>query len=484
MRWYIFLRVLSFLVLLFSFFMVLPIIVAIVFNEQNYIASFAYPAIAILICAGIVIIATSNREKEPLNLKIALMIVPISWLITGLLGCLPFIISGYIPEFSAAFFETVSGLTTTGATILTDIESLPRSLLFWRALTHWLGGIGIVVMTVAIFPLLGIEGTMMLSAEASGPTLNKITPKITQMAKVYWLIYATITFAEVILLMMVGMSWFDAFTHSFATIATGGFSTYNASIAAFQSPAIEWIIAIFMMLSGINFALYFAIVTGNLALVYNNSELRLYLLVLVSGAITIFVSLLIVAGQGWHDSVRAAFFTTTSIMTTTGFISVDYELWPSVAQTVIFLLMFIGGCAGSTGGGIKVIRTLTSIKYVFKETTRFFYPLKVKHIKINKRRVEDRFINSVMVFVMAYFILLLLTTMVLSYESVDIMTAFSSGLALLGNIGPGFGGIGPVENYAFYSDWAKIFASLIMIMGRLEIFSVIIMFSPSFWKRL
>ena len=407
-----------------------------------------------------------------------------SWLIAGLFGALPFYVSGAIPRFTDAFFETVSGFTTTGASILTDIESLPKALLFWRSLTHWLGGMGIVVLTVAILPLLGIGGMQMLKAEAPGPTLDKISPKITVTAKILWFIYLSLTVMETVLLMFGGMDLFDALTHTFGTMATGGFSPRSASVGYYNSAFIDVVITVFMMLAGMNFILYFKLLTGKVRDLARNTEMKAYIGIFAVATTGITVTLLRNGTcTGLGEGLRYAGFQAASILTTTGFVTADYELWPAFGQVILLTLMFIGGCAGSTGGGIKVVRIVTLVKQGITEMKYLAFPRGVFTVRIDGRAVRKHFIYNVTGFVILYVSFLFLTMLVTASSGENISTSLSTALATLGNIGPGFGTVGPTGNYALYPDYVKLFLSFAMIVGRLEVYTVLILFTSRFWKK-
>lgn len=475
------LRVLGSLITIYSFILLLPAIVSQIYDEQEYTIYFLSPCL-ILLFLGVSILFFTRHTKAVASLRQTLFLVPFSWFIVSLLGTIPFIVSRTIPDFSSAFFETVSGFTTTGASILQDIEALPKAMLFWRSLTHWLGGMGIVVLTVALFPLIGIGGNALMAAESPGPELNKITPKISNVAKIFWLIYTGLTLLETLLLTIAGMDIFEAITHSFATMATGGFSTKNASIAAYSSPAIQWIITVFMFFAGTNFALYFALLTRNFTAPFKDTEFRWYLSITFGAGILIAGTLFLTQKLSIETALRDGFFQTISILTTTGFVSTDFELWHFFPQAMLFFLMFFGGCAGSTGGGIKIIRITTTVKFLLSELVHFFIPQKVTVIKINNKKIDYDYIKVVLVFILSYIFIVLLTTVVVSLQNIDLLSSFTTALATLGNIGPGFGSIGPTDNYALFSPPIKIFLSFVMIAGRLELFTILILFSPRYWR--
>lgn len=377
----------------------------------------------------------------------------------------------------------MSGYTTTGASILSDIEALPKSILFWRSLTHWLGGMGIVVLTVAIFPLLGVGGLQLIKAEAPGPTVDKITPKVAQTAKLLWFIYTGLTVLETALLMAGGMSLFDSLTHTFGTLATGGFSPRNSSVGNYNSAYIHWVITIFMVLAGTNFIIHFKLITGDIWSVLKNTEFKVYIGIFLAATLFITLNNLGKIYFSLGESLRYAGFQAASILTTTGFVTTDYAAWPGLSQAILFLLMFVGGCAGSTGGGMKVIRIVTLIKQGWKELKYLIYPRAVFQIQLNGRMVSADIIHAIFGFVFLYLFLILLTTFVVASGGYDILTSLSTALVTLGNIGPGFGKVGPSGNYAFYPSYIKWFLSFIMMAGRLEVYTVLVLFTPTFWKR-
>ena len=475
-----FFRIFISLLVLFHLFYILPIIVAVIYKEYHIISSFSVPFV-IVILIGIPLMLLLRADHQHMNLKQGLLLVPLCWFSVSVMGSIPYMLSGVIPQLSAALFETSSGLTTTGATVLSDIEIVPKAILFWRSLTHWLGGMGIVVLIVALFPSASIGGNIMIATESPGPSLEKITPKINHMAKIFWLLYTVLTVLEIVLLLLGGMNLFDAITHAFATLATGGFSTQNTSIAEYSS-YIQIVIIVFMILAGINFSMYFLFLTRSFSTILRDSELKMYLFIIVMSSAIIIFSLVVSTNAPLGSSIRDTFFQVVSFITTTGFVSTNYELWPNLAQAMLFLLMFVGGCAGSTGGGIKVIRITVILKYIKREINKIFSPMRVQHITVNRKKVEDDYIKLVMFFVFCYIAVLLFTTLVISADNHDLLTSFTTALATLGNIGPGFAKVGPIYTYEIFSPWLKTFLSIVMITGRLELFAVLIIFSPKLWK--
>ena len=423
----------------------------------------------------------SNLNKN-VGKREGYMIVSLTWIITSFFGALPFVLSGAIPNFTDAFFETISGFTTTGASILTDIESVPRGILFWRSTTHWIGGMGIIVLSVAILPVLGIGGMQLFVAEMPGPAPDKLHPRITQTAKRLWLIYILLTLVETILLMFGGMSLFDALCHAFGTMATGGFSTQNDSIAGY-SPYIQYIIILFMILAGINFTLHYFALLGKLRSVWANEEFRTYSYTIFGATVVITTAILLLGGENIEKVFRDTLFQVVSIITTTGYVSSDYLMWPGMLWMIIFLLMFVGGSAGSTGGGMKVIRQLLLIKNSSVELKRLLHPQAIIPVKFNGKSVPKDIFNKIMAFFLIYMMIFAAGTFVMTMLGLDFTSAIGASIASLGNIGPGLGEVGPVGNYANIPDVGKWFLSFLMLLGRLELFTVLIIFAPAFWKK-
>ncbi|MEZ5197538.1 MAG: potassium transporter TrkG [Bacteroidales bacterium] len=425
---------------------------------------------------------TRNARKN-IGRREGYLIVSLSWIVISLFGSLPYIISGAIPNLTDAFFETVSGFTTTGASILTDIESVPKGILFWRSTTHWIGGMGIIVLSIAVLPLLGIGGMQLFVAEMPGITPDKLHPRITDTAKRLWMIYISFTFLETILLIVGGMSLFDALNHSFATMATGGFSTQNASVAN-NSAFIQYIIIVFMFLAGTNFTLHYFALHLKFRNILKNEEFRYYLF--FSVLITLLITIIWMF-YGSHGSLEKTFrdslFQVVSITTTTGFVSSDYLLWPGFLWFLIFLLMFIGGSAGSTAGGIKVARHILLLKNSAVELKRSIHPQAVIPVKFNGRAVPQDIIFKVMAFFLIYITIFFAGTFFMVLVGLDFESAIGSTIATLGNIGPGIGHVGPVDNYSWIPDIGKWFLTFLMLLGRLELFTILLIFSGSFWKK-
>ena len=412
------------------------------------------------------------------------IIVSSGWIVFSFLGAIPFILSpAGIPGYSDAFFETISGFTTTGASILNDIESLSHGLLFWRSMTQWLGGMGIIVLSLVILPVLGIGGMQLFVAEVPGPTPDKLHPRIKETAKRLWAIYLIYTVAETVLLWLGEMNLFDALCHSFTTMATGGYSTKQASIAHYQMPYTHYIIVIFMVLAGVNFTLSYFAMHLKFKTVWRNEEFRFYIgfILIFSAAVTLI--LLVREGSDLESSFRHAIFQVTSLLTTTGFATANYIDWAPSAIMLLFMVMFIGGSAGSTGGSIKVIRIALLIKNGFLELKRLIHPNAIIPVRIDKQAVRPEIVTNVLAFVSVYMLSFIVGVIVISFLGYNFQTALGSVAATLGNIGPGLGDVGPELNYANFSLFAKWFLSFLMLVGRLELFTVFVLMSPAFWKK-
>lgn len=434
------------------------------------------------------------RPKKEVRIREGFLVVSMTWLVLSLVGALPFTISGILPSYTDAVFETMSGLTTTGSTILggitssgfenPQIEELPYSFLFWRSLAHWLGGMGIIVLSLAILPLLGIGGMQLFQAESPGPTTDKLTPRVQETAKLLWVVYVAFTSLEFILLWIhPSMDWFEALNHAFATLATGGFSTRNASIAAFESGYIDTIVTIFMFLAGINFAMHFRLLKGDTRSFFNNRETRFYALITLIGIIGISFSLWYFDGRSILDALRYGSFQAVAIITTTGFGTDDYELWYSFGAFFLFLLFFTGGCAGSTGGGIKMIRWMILIRNTGREIKQIVHPKAILPVRIGDQAIDSNIQRTVLSFFILYVFIFALGAFTISLFGYDLLSSVGASIAALGNIGPGWGSFGPTDSFAslpYLAKWVLIF---LMMIGRLEIFTVLIIFSPTFWKQ-
>lgn len=474
-------RIISVLLAIVGTTFLIPIAAAIFCSETNVIASFLIP----MICSWILFALSQlffRKKKVSLNIRQTYIVVACCWIFTSLFGAIPLFASGAIPNIQDAIFESVSGFATTGATICDDIESLPQSINLWRCLTHWLGGMGIVALTVALIPLLGVGGFQLIKAETTGPEKSKVTAKITTTAKILWISYFVLTVAQAILLRIFGMDTIDALSHAFSTLGTGGFSTKNASIGAYNSTAIDIICTVFMFISGINFSLFYFAIIGKWREVKENSELKAYIGIFVLFALCIAFCITKTYGSFWQ-ALKFSAFQTISVMTTTGFSTADFTTWPSSAQFFIFVLFFIGGCSGSTSGGFKVVRWVILFKQLNNEIRKMIHPHGVFSLRLNNNPARKNLVFTVASFFVLYFLLVLLTTFVGCLGKLDIFSAFTGALAMVGNIGPAFGVLSPSANYGFLPNFVKLWYCFAMLAGRLELYTMLIFFTPSYWKK-
>ncbi|WP_235297880.1 TrkH family potassium uptake protein [Portibacter marinus] len=423
------------------------------------------------------------KSSASITKKEGYLIVALGWFFMSFFSALPYKFSSLEIGYADSIFESISGLTTTGATIFSDIESLPRALLTWRSLSQWIGGMGIIVLTVAIFPLLGIGGIELFVAEAPGPTSDKIHPRIQETAKRLWLIYVALTAFLFLILFALGMTGFDAINHALTTMATGGFSTKNNSIAYFTSPAIQYVILLFMFLAGTNYTVIYFGLRGKFKNVWGSEEFRVYLFFIL--ALILSVGLIIHFNYAipLEEAFRSAAFQIVSIITTTGYITADYTQWGVGITMLIFVLLFIGANAGSTSGGIKIIRHLVLFKNSLLEFKRLIHPRAMIRIKINKQLVDGKIITHVLVFLLLYLLLFVFSSITLCGLGIDFETALGASATSLGNVGPAIGKVGPVDNFGWFPPSVKYFLSFIMLLGRLELFTILILFTPYFWKR-
>lgn len=410
--------------------------------------------------------------------------VALVWIVLSLFGALPYTLSGVMPNYVDAVFETVSGFTTTGATVLTFIEGQPTGILFWRAQTQWMGGMGVLVLALALVPKLGEGSVYLMRAESPGPIKSKLTPRINDTAKILYSIYIGLTVAEVICLMLAGMSLYEAVIHAFTTISTGGFSVKNASIAAYESLAIEWIIIVFMFLSGINFALLYFALLRNFRAVFESEELRAYTFMTVGASALIVLDLVLHAGWALDfRTVTESVFQVLTLMTTTGYMTYDYVLWPTFSQVVLILVMFAGGCAGSTAGGVKQIRVVLLFKNLRREVHRILHPRVVTTIKSDGDRVDEPILSGITLFFFAYIFLLLAGTLVVAWDDIGFTASFTASLTCISNVGPAFDILGPTSNFFSLSNVSKVILSANMLLGRLEIMPLLLLLFPSLWKK-
>lgn len=475
-------RLFGLLLMLFSLIMLPPVIVSLIYQDQA--ASGFLMAALLNIVVGLILWLPVRRVKTDLRLRDGFLVVVLFWTILGVSGAVPLVLFSELElSFTDAVFESISGLTTTGATVITGLDSLPKSVLFYRQLLQWVGGMGIIVLAVAILPMLGIGGMQLYRAETPGPMKDtKLTPRIHETAKALWYIYLGLTLSCAFLYFVSGMDLFDAISHSFSTVAIGGFSTHDASIAYFNNPAVELVCVLFMLLSGVNFALHFmAVRSANVKTYWLDEEFRFYLLILflTTAVAGMFLWQREIYG-GFSESFRYGLFQVVSIGTTTGFTTTPFYAWPGFLPVLLIFLSFVGGCAGSTGGGIKVIRFLLLLKQGARELKRLLHPKAFINVKIGKQTLPERVIGAVWGFFAAYVAVFTLMLILLMMTGLDQVTAFSAVAACLNNLGPGLGDVG--SHYAYINDFAKWILSFAMLLGRLEIFTLLVLFTPAFWR--
>lgn len=466
-----------------SFFMALCAVVGIFYGEFASVKAFGITILIILTMALILWLSSVPRFKSNLSIRGGFMLVTFIWIAVTIAGALPYVISGGIPGFASAYFESVSGFTTTGATVLADIEALPHSIILWRAFTHWLGGGGIIVLSVAILPLLGIGGAQMMKAETTGVKKEKITPRIAQTAKYLWILYISLTLILIGLLVYGKMSVFDAVCQAFSAISTGGLSSRNASIAYFDSLYIDVVITIFMLIGSINFLLLIKVARGQVFSLFKDSEFKAFIMIYIVATALITVFLYGKNYDTWGEALRYGSFQVASIFSTTGFGTFDFELWAPAAQAIIFVLFFIGGCSGSTSGGVKVVRYVVMLKQLIMEMKYLIHPRAVYTMRLNGMPVRSRIVFSVMGYFSVYIFTILIGTVIVSTCGLDLYSSFSGVLGTIGTVGPGFGALGPANNYGFLPDYVKYVFSVIMLIGRLEFYTFLIVFTPWFWKK-
>lgn len=480
MNYGIVLRVLGSILMLEALFMVPSLVISIYTGQGDRLAFLI--TIIITGITGFILIRRKARNKY-IRPKDGLAIVSIGWVLVSIFGALPLYLSGSTPTYIDALFEIVSGFTTTGATIIQNVEILPLGILFWRSFTHWIGGMGILVFTLVLLPALGIGGFQLFKAESPGPIAGKIAPRIKDTAKILYGIYFTITIIQVIFLKLGGMSLFDSLVYTFGSVGTGGFATKNGSVGAYNSNYIHFIIGLFTILAGVNFSIYYSLFKGRWKEILQDEELRLYFLIIITATIAIAINLYKSSYSSLGLALKDSFFQVGSIITTTGYSTVDFDLWPTFSKAILFLLMFIGGCAGSTAGGMKVIRILIIFKLIKREVLKIFHPRAVSPVKLNTKVLPSETIAGIYSFAGLYIALFALSTILISLEGVDLISAMSSIAATLGNIGPGLGFVGPTRTFFGYSQITKLFLSLLMLLGRLELFTVIALLAPKNWKR-
>ena len=482
MRWRYIFRVVGVLIFVLGLSMVFPLMVGLIYSDGSVVSFLNAMGITVLV--GMLSFLLFRREKaETITQREGMAVVAIGWTAAGLFGALPFYFDGAFHLFVDAYFESISGFTTTGSSVLTNIEAVPKGLLFWRAFIQWLGGMGIIVLSVAILPFLGIGGMQLYKAEVPSPVLDKLKPRIRDTAMILWKVYALISLVQVILLMVGGMDLYDALCHTFTTMPTGGYSTKNASIAHFDSAYLDTVIIIFMVLAGINFSLHYQFLRGKPLVFWRDSECRFFL------GVVLF--LILVVSFNVYGSVygtigkafRYGAFQVVSIITTTGYATANYEKWPVMSQLILLLCMFFGASAGSTGGGVKAVRVMVCLKYCYNELFSLIHPHAVRVIKLGGEPVPEDVTRSILGFLALYVGLFAVSSVVLAGMGVDLISALAAVAATLGNIGPGLGLVGPVDNFAVIPYWGKWLLIWCMLLGRLEIYTVIILLVPEFWRK-
>ena len=459
--------------------LLIPAVVSLIYGEKTGISFLAVAAVL-----GVIYLVLGRRKPKNNRIygKEGFAVVGLAWVLWSLFGALPFVISGAVPNYVDAFFETVSGFTTTGSTILQEIESLPRGINFWRCFTHWIGGMGVLVFVMMVTSLDDENAMPLMRAEVPGPEADKLVPKARSTARILYQMYFALTAVEVVLLMFGGMNLYDALVHSFSTAGTGGFSNRNSSVAFYDSAYIDGVITVFMILFGINFNLYFLLLLKNWKSALKNEELRAYLGIIAAAIAIITVNILNIYENVFH-AFRYATFQVASVITTTGFYTADYELWPELSKAVLLTVMFIGACAGSTGGGIKVCRFVILCKSIRQEIRKILHPNVVTMVKINGKKVNNDTMKGINTFFAAYIFILVISVLIVSIDNFDFATSFSGVLTTINNVGPGISKVGPVENFHMFSPLSKLVFCFDMLVGRLEIFPYLLLLSPDLWRR-
>ncbi|HRI46374.1 MAG TPA: potassium transporter TrkG [Ignavibacteriaceae bacterium] len=474
--------IIGFLLIIEGLLMLPGVVFSLYYGDEDVLAIVFSSSITVI--TGLVLwFFSKSKEHQEIKKRDGYIIVALGWFLMSVFGTLPFLIHGSVPSFIDAFFETVSGFTTTGASVIRDVEILPHGILFWRSMTHWIGGMGIIVLSLAILPLLGIGGMQLYVAEVAGPTKDKLHPRVQETAKRLWGIYVLITIAQTFLLLFGGMNLFDSLCHSFGTVATGGFSTKNASVAFYNSAYIDYVIIFFMFISGTNFTLHYLALHGKIKSYFEDEEFRFYLIFVLTVVFSIGIYLTITSSRGFEEAVRHAAFSVISILSSTGFVTDDYEKWGYFFSTIFLVLLLMGACAGSTSGGIKMVRHYLLLKNSVYELKRLIHPNAILPVRYNKKAVAPDIISKVSAFTLLYFFIFALASIIMAMTGLELSSAMGAVAACLGNIGPGLGSTGPATTFANVSDFGKAFLSFIMLLGRLELFTILIIFSPSFWKK-
>ncbi|UCG10943.1 MAG: TrkH family potassium uptake protein [Deltaproteobacteria bacterium] len=482
MRWRFVLHVVGLLIFCTGLAMLLPLFFALYF--QDGASLHLLKAIFVtLILGGVSILAFKRPDTATMTHREGMATVALGWAAVGAVGALPFFFGGVFDSLVDCYFESLSGFTTTGASVLTNIERLPRGILMWRSLTHWLGGMGIIVLSLAILPFLGVAGMQLYKAEVPGPVPDKLKPRMKDTAMTLWKVYVLLSVAETVLLMFGDMDLFEALCHTFGTMATGGFSTKNASIGYYNSGYVDTVIIFFMLLAGINFSLHYQVLGGKLSAYWRNPEFRFFLAVVFVFTAVSTVSVFHTVYGSFVEALRFSAFQVISIVTTTGYVTADYEKWTPLAQTILVFCMFLGASAGSTGGGMKCMRIMLMLKHTYRELLRLIHPRAIRQVKLGGQTVPPEVLNGIWGFFFLYLGLFIVCSFLLAAMGVDVVTSFAAVAASIGNIGPGLGGVGPTDNYAHLPMLAKWLLILCMLLGRLEIYTVFVLFVPEFWRK-
>lgn len=482
MRWSYIANVIGILLVFLGLSMVFTLVCSLIYADTSLVA--LVESMGVTIAAGLLLYFGSRRPTiDYISPREGIAIVALGWTVMGLFGALPFYLGDGVSHFTDAFFESVSGFTTTGSSVLTNIEGLSRSLLFWRSFIQWLGGMGIIVLSLAILPFLGVGGMQLFKAEVPSPVPDKLTPRLSDSAKILWYLYAFISVAEVIFLLVGGMDFYDALCHTLTTMPTGGFSTKNTSMAHYDSAYLDYVVVVFMVIAGINFSLHYQMLRGRTLIFWRDSECRFFLGLCLVLSLVIAFNIHGTVYDSFGKAFQYASFQVVSIVTTTGFATADYETWPGLSQAIIFICMFIGASAGSTGGGMKCARVMVCFKYCYRELFVLVHPRSIVQVKLNAAVVPDSVLRSIMGFLALYMGLFVFSSLCLAALGMDMVSSFGAVAACIGNIGPGFGTVGPVDNFAHISAAGKWILIWCMLLGRLEIYTVIVLFVPEFWKK-
>lgn len=483
MRSLFIIRIIGVLLFVLGLSMAVPLGCSLFFKDGAHQGHFTAMAVSTIIGTIMILISKKAGGHGYINQREGIAVVALGWLGVGLFGALPFYLAPDFSNFTDAFFESVSGFTTTGSSVMTNIEGAAPSLLLWRSLIQWLGGMGIIVLSLAILPFLGVGGIQLYKAEVPSPVPDKLTPRLSDSAKILWIVYAGMTILLILFLYLGGMNLFESVCHALTTLPTGGFSPKNLSIAHYDSAYFDYTITIFMLLAGINFSLHYQVLRGNSLAFWKDSECRFFLGVVLVGTLIISINTWGSLYDSFPKAFRYAIFQVVSIVTTTGYATADYELFPGLSQVLIFFGMFIGASAGSTGGGMKCARIMVCIKYCYRELFKLIHPRSVSHIKINNTLIPEELLRSILGFIALYILVFVIATILLSSMGVDLLTSLGAVASCIGNIGPGFGTVGPAENFAHLPQMGKWLLSWCMLAGRLEIYTVIILLVPEFWKQ-